>query len=53
MSGTWPWDNLGLEDSLPDYRNLMNRDEWGMDSGLLGLHIKGMITGKLLAILRN
>lgn len=48
-----PRDASGQENSVPKCRRLIERRERGVDSGFIGLHIKGVITDKLFAASRN
>lgn len=41
------------QNSVPECRCLVERRERGVDSGFIGLHIKGVITDKLFAASRN
>lgn len=43
MSGTWSWGGLEQEDSVLDCRSLINGGRWEYGTGVVGVHIKGVL----------
>lgn len=52
LSDNWPSSDSGKEDRVLDSRSLVKGGWCDKDLGLVGLHIKGVLAGKLFAISR-